>query len=746
MACSSVSTAASSQDEKKEQRLIDVMFLCDEWKSSKGGLSTLNREFAINLAETTTRSMKIHCYVSQSDDRDRVDAKQHGVNLITAETVPGSRDPLDWLKVPPLELQHPDVVIGHGRKLATPACLIVRAAKCKWIQFVHVFCEDLGKFKETTATAVTYTIEENEEKHKMEIELCEAADAVVAFGSRLQQKYSRSLPKMEVKIITPGIVEKFCIESIESGNPARVLSRTLTAFKSYMFMKKFNVFMFGRATYEDLTLKGYDIVANAIGSLGVKFELTFVGSPPGGHRELEQWFIQKTCIKRRQITIRGYCTEQDELKKMFHQSDLVALPSRTEGFGLVALEAISSGVAILVSGESGVAEALQEVDGGDSVIVKSDDDAVEWARRISEVSSQSPEDREAKARQLRENYRKVYSWGEQCERFKGLIENVVKIANADAELNITTDVEDLKPAESINQATTSTFRKAEYQRASVAPTTMEGVSNTGKEDIQALEKKALSLIIINYLETTPPQSADERKDFKEYLKEMKLIMKSFYEGSLVITVKCESLQILEELWKDYSSGHLGEVVQNCFVTEKILKELNLAELRLKTTVDIEEYNACKMYFEKVALREALSAQSYFTSTESKAQLERRKQKTEVVESEKVKSTGYEGVKEFIELEGRLKTFRGRKEIRECTSLSSVLSTAGHEKELEGRLQTFTLQEEKRILPPSEEELEELLMKLQGMKGAWPVPEFSASDPEEELSELRLTLQGILEGE
>lgn len=212
---------------------------------------------------------------------------------------------------------------------------------------------------------------------------------------------------------------------------AGVLSRTLTAFKSYTFMKKFNVFLFGRASYEDLTLKGYDIVANAIGSLGKKFELTFVGSPPGGHRNLEQWFLQKTCIKRKQITIRGYCTEQDELKEMFHQSDLVALPSRTEGFGLVALEAISSGVPILVSGQSGVAEALQKVEGGNSVIVESDDDAVEWARRISEMLSQSPEEREAKARQLRENYRKVYSWRKECERFKALIENVVKTANGE---------------------------------------------------------------------------------------------------------------------------------------------------------------------------------------------------------------------------------------------------------------------------------------------------------------------------
>ena len=431
MACSSGSITAGSAEEKKERKPIDAMFLCDEWKSSKGGLSTFNRELAINLAETTSGSMRIHCYVSRRDDQDREDAEQHGVNLITAQTVPGSRDPLDCLKVPPPELPNPHIVIGHGRKLGTPAYHIVRGTRCKWIQFVHVFCEDLGKFKETTATAVTDTIEENEEKHKMEIELCKAADAVVAVGSRLQRKYSRSLPNVKVEIITPGIIEKFCNESVESGEHAGLLSSVLHAFKSYMFMKTFNVFMFGRATFEDLTLKGYDIVANAIGSLGEEFELTFVGSSPGEHRNVEQWFLQKTCIKRKQITIRGYCTEQDELKGMFHQSDLVALPSRTEGFGLVGLEAISAGVPVLVSGESGIAKALQKVEGGKKVIVGSDEDKGEWARRTREMYKESAEEREANAVKLRENYRKVYSWKTECERFKGLIENVVKTANGE---------------------------------------------------------------------------------------------------------------------------------------------------------------------------------------------------------------------------------------------------------------------------------------------------------------------------
>ena len=398
---------ASNVEHQKDPERINVMFLCDEWKSSKGGLSTFNREFAVNLAKTSSESIKVHCYVSQSDELSREDAKQHGVNLITAQNIPGSTDPLDWLKIPPLELPNPDIVIGHGRKFGTPAYFIVRTTKCKWVQFVHVFCEDLGKYKETQSASQD-TIEENEKKHKSETELCKAADLVVAVGSRLQQKYSRSLPNVKVEIITPGIIEKFSSESSQ-------------LVKDKSMVKKFNVFMFGRASFEDRALKGYDIVANAIGSLDkTVFELTFVGASSGEHRKIEQWFLDNTCISRNQLTIRSYCNEQDELKMMFHESDVIALPSRTEGFGLVALEAISAGIPVLVAGESGIAEALQEVEGGKSVIVESDD-AKEWSQRIQQLYNKTPEERQNGAKLLRENYKKTYPWSSECEKFERMI-------------------------------------------------------------------------------------------------------------------------------------------------------------------------------------------------------------------------------------------------------------------------------------------------------------------------------------
>ncbi|KAL9961138.1 hypothetical protein ACROYT_G030030 [Oculina patagonica] len=396
---------------------IDVLFICDEWGSSKGGLSTFNREFAVNLAKASTGKIKIHCYVCSSSEEDRQDASKQGVNLITARRLPGSVDLMEGLKMPPSDLPYPHVVVGHGRKFGSAAQFISDRAKCWWVQFVHVFCEDLGKHKlEGGATADA--IAESEEKNKREIELCEAADLVVAVGSLLQRKYSKLLPDIRVEVITPGMFEKFVIQRPVKFLPA----------------EDFSVFMFGRGSFEDFELKGYDIIGKALASLGRKYELTFVGSPKDKQRSIEKWFRKETKIVRNQLTIRGYCDYQ-EMKKMFREADVIVMPSRTEGFGLVALEAISAGVPVLVSSECGIAKALEAVEGGMSVVVNSDKPE-EWARRIHDLSELKAEERNACAIRLREQYGKIYNWQEECERFKEMIHELVQRPRKAVPLNL----------------------------------------------------------------------------------------------------------------------------------------------------------------------------------------------------------------------------------------------------------------------------------------------------------------------
>ena len=174
-------------------------------------------------------------------------------------------------------------------------------------------------------------------------------------------------------------------------------------------------------------------------------------------------------------------------------------------------------------------------------------------------------------------------------------------------MNIKVDVNYLKPEEQNMQTgmlATESVRCQEVilPRVSATSAASGSASCPQTEDLHTRKEEMFLSIVHGYFNAIKPKSIEEFNRFLEYAEKMRLIIRGFSEGSLVITVKCESLMILEDLWTDYSSGHLGEVVQNCFVTEKILKELNLAELRLKTTIDIEEYNACKMFFEKDALR------------------------------------------------------------------------------------------------------------------------------------------------
>ena len=111
-------------------------------------------------------------------------------------------------------------------------------------------------------------------------------------------------------------------------------------------------------------------------------------------------------------------------------------------------------------------------------------------------------------------------------------------------------------------------------------------------------EEILRSIAYNFMQATPPQNRDEHDYLRNYLKEIGAILTCAGTGSFLITVKCDSLQILDRLWEDYLSGDLGEVIQRSFVTEEILTEFSLAELKLKTTISEEEYEACKAYFEK----------------------------------------------------------------------------------------------------------------------------------------------------
>lgn len=85
--------------------------------------------------------------------------------------------------------------------------------------------------------------------------------------------------------------------------------------------------------------------------------------------------------------------------------------------------------------------------------------------------------------------------------------------------------------------------------------------------------------------------------FLQYLgNKLNVFVRRHDVGSLLITVECSSLQILEGLWEDYNSGHLNEVAQEMLISAEVLEKLGLTEVKMKTFISDEEYEKGKRIF------------------------------------------------------------------------------------------------------------------------------------------------------
>ena len=126
-------------------------------------------------------------------------------------------------------------------------------------------------------------------------------------------------------------------------------------------------------------------------------------------------------------------------------------------------------------------------------------------------------------------------------------------------------------------------------------TTGTGRGSAGNGGIPSAQE-VLNLIASKYLQEVRPSKPEEFNNFLRYLKKVrKVLFVGAQPGSLIVTVKCSSVQILDDLWEDYCSGHLNEVAQKFLVTDEILEELALTEVKLASTVLEEEYRTCREY-------------------------------------------------------------------------------------------------------------------------------------------------------
>ena len=405
------SIASTSQEDHESNsgstssRKLRVTLLSSEWRSTKGGLSTINRELAIQLAKHS--SVEVSVYLPQCSEEDKRVVESHNVQLVEAAEMAGYDNPVDWLSSLP-EGHAVDCVIGHGAVLGRQVQFIKRThPHCKWIQVVHTAPEELGMYKEYEEN-----ISKGEKKHQVEVKLCKLDDHVVAVGPKLAKTFSGYLrpcgKDQNVFNFTPGIFSEF--SDVKQATEERNF---------------FNVLVFGRGDNEDFQLKGYDIAAKAIAELkDMTYKLVFVGATSGEEEKVAKMLLQEG-IDRSQLRVRCFNESRKKLADLFCEVDLAIMPSRTEGFGLAALEAFSAGLPVLVSRNSGLGEALKKVACASSCVIESENPK-EWADAIKAVRQKDREMRLEESNIVRGEYAKKFSWKEQCDKLVERMRNIIQ--------------------------------------------------------------------------------------------------------------------------------------------------------------------------------------------------------------------------------------------------------------------------------------------------------------------------------
>ena len=237
------------------------------------------------------------------------------------------------------------------------------------------------------------------------------ADQVVAVGPKLAETcrhFLRSSKKhQDVIDLTPSIFTEF--SDVEQATTER---------------KAFYVLVVGTGDSEDFNLKGYDLAARAIAELKEKsYQLKFVCAPKGKVDEIARKLLEHD-IDRSQLIVRSFNESRETLARLFCEVDLAIMPSGSEGFGLTALEALSAGLPLLVSSNSGLGEALMKVPYGSNCVVDSEDPK-HWATKIKAVREKDRNVRLTESRLLREKYLEKYSWEKLCGVLVEKMQNLV---------------------------------------------------------------------------------------------------------------------------------------------------------------------------------------------------------------------------------------------------------------------------------------------------------------------------------
>lgn len=340
---------------------LRILFVATEWVSTKGGVSTFNRDLASAVA--ALQGTEVWCAVPESPGAREVrEASGAGVGILapgnplgiardnhTARLLcrmreafaPDGSQTLD-ADEDQIECRKFDAVVGHGRWTGPAAVELARRHRIGVIvQFVHV--DPAIEFDKDRQAPSGQRYDEN---NSVDLALCEAASIRFGVGPRLANLFRH---KIDVEQLLPGFE---VAASTRSGQPRHAL-------------------LVGRM--EDSGLKGLHYALYAMQTVSAREMTETVLELRGAHDEdstlklvrelLEDVRKQRTMLDHNRLTLRvtPFSTAAGHINDSYQKASVVLMPSTQEGFGLVALEALSRGRPVVVSHNSGFAMLVQDI-------------------------------------------------------------------------------------------------------------------------------------------------------------------------------------------------------------------------------------------------------------------------------------------------------------------------------------------------------------------------------------------------
>ncbi len=168
--------------------------------------------------------------------------------------------------------------------------------------------------------------------------------------------------------------------------------------------------------------KGLQFLINAFPKIKTKIKnakLIMIGK---GDQELKlRKLIEKLQIEN-DVLMPGFVTE-NELIKFYSIADVFVLPSPTlaEGFGLVAIEALSSGVPTIITSGAGISEVFKKYNIGEVVEPKN---SLEIAERCIKIIKDKK--KKKKIKKYMRKVRERFNWGTVSKGYLQMFNKVLK--------------------------------------------------------------------------------------------------------------------------------------------------------------------------------------------------------------------------------------------------------------------------------------------------------------------------------